>query len=82
MRTDLIALRGKRTQEEVSKILGISQKSLSAIELGNRNPSIKLMLEFEKLYSKDMKKLFPDIFLSESTTKCGIECKSSELKAG
>ncbi len=63
MRQNLIILRGDKTQEEIGKYIGISQKYVSAIELGKRNPSVKTMKKFEKYFRKNMIELFPDIFL-------------------
>lgn len=63
MREKLINLRGYRTQEEVGKFIGISQKYVSAIELGKRNPSIKIMKKLEEYFGVNMRELFPDIFL-------------------
>ena len=70
MREALIIARGKKTQEEVSKALGISQKTLSAIERGYRNPSVELMKKVQEYFGESMIRLFPDIFLNFSTTKC------------
>ncbi len=57
-------------QEDVANELMISQKHLSAIETGKRNPSIALMKRFEVYYKKNMIDLFPDIFLIKNTPKC------------
>lgn len=59
----LIDLRAEKSQESIAKELGITQKHLSAIELGNRNPSFNLMNKFESYYNKKIQDLFPDIFL-------------------
>lgn len=70
MREILISLRGNKTQEQVANAIGISQKHLSAIETGFRNPSINIMKKLEQYYGVPMVELFPDIFLDENTTKC------------
>lgn len=62
MRNNLISVRGDRSQEEVAKKLGISQKTLSAIERGYRNPSIDLMKKIQNFYKVSMIELFEDIF--------------------
>jgi putative transcriptional regulator len=69
LRDILVELRGKQSQECVSEKLGITQKHLSAIERGTRNPSVNLMKRFEIQYKKPMTVLFADIFLSTNTTK-------------
>ena len=74
MRKKLIELRGNKSQEEVSKEIGITQQFLSAIEKGERNPSIKIMKKFEIYYQKSMLDLFEDIFLSTITTnRCNVQ---------
>ncbi|ABR48275.1 transcriptional regulator, XRE family [Alkaliphilus metalliredigens QYMF] len=62
MRNKLIFLRGKRTQCEVGKSIGISQKYMSALELGKRNPSIRIMRRFEEYFGVNMRELFSDLF--------------------
>lgn len=58
----LIKRRGTRTQNEIAKELDISQKHLSKIELGTRNPSIFLVAKFCELYKDTAENLFPDVF--------------------
>jgi putative transcriptional regulator len=69
MREKLVQLRGEKSQENVAMTLGISQKTLSAIERGFRNPSIELMKKIQQYYGISMLELFPDIFLPLGTTK-------------
>ena len=45
-RQELINARGNKTQTEVAEALGISQKYLSKIELGQRTPSATLLASF------------------------------------
>ena len=71
MRNKLIELRGERTQDEISKDVGISQKTLSAIERGYRNPSVEVMKKLQEYFGVSMVEIFPDIFLIKSTTKRG-----------
>lgn len=66
-RQTLINARGKRTQMEVAAQLGISQKYLSKIELGQRTPSANLLARFTNYYEKPLDELFPDIFLPSNT---------------
>lgn len=62
MRKELLEARGKETQMAVAKKLGITQKYLSKLELGQRNPSIKVAVKISNYYNKPLKTLFPDIF--------------------
>lgn len=68
-RQELIKARGNRTQAEVAKALGITQKYLSKIELGQRTPSANLLARFAEYYKKPLDVLFPDIFLLFNTPK-------------
>lgn len=67
MRDALIEARGKRTQLDVSRSIGISQKYLSKLELGQRTPSLKIAYKIASYYKKSVEYLFPDIFLSEKS---------------
>lgn len=67
MRNELIKARGKRTQAEVSNDLSISQKYLSKLELGQRNPSMLTAVKLSNYYGISIDKLFPDIFLCSNT---------------
>lgn len=67
IRNILIEKRGDRTQSEIANSLGITQKYLSKIELGLRNPSIKLLASFCNIYNEKAEILFPDIFLNKNT---------------
>lgn len=62
MREKLIQARGTRTQEEVATELDISQKTLSSLERGYRNPSVYLMKKIQNYYGISMIILFEDIF--------------------
>ena len=74
-RQNLINARGNKSQLNISKILGISQKYLSKIELGQRTPSASLLAKFSHYYQRPVEALFPDIFLSENTPK---SCKNNQ----
>jgi transcriptional regulator with XRE-family HTH domain len=69
MRSELIKARGKRTQADVSKSIGISQKYLSKIELGQRTPSLKTSIKIASYYGRSVDQLFPDIFYQKSRRK-------------
>ena len=71
----LVEARGNKTQMNVSAELGISQKYLSKLELGQRTPSMRIAIKISLYYKTDLEKLFPDIygntecdFLEELTT--------------
>lgn len=65
VRENLIKCRKGKTQTEVATALGITQKHLSKLELGERNPSTALLSRMMKYYKKSAAYLFPDIFLSK-----------------
>lgn len=62
MRNNLVVARGEKSQQEVANALNISQKTLSALERGYRNPSVDLMKKLQGYYKISMIKLFEDIF--------------------
>lgn len=62
MRDTLIKARGNKTQMNVSAEIGISQKYLSKLELGQRTPSMKIAIRISSYYKISMEKLFPDIY--------------------
>jgi putative transcriptional regulator len=72
MRNTLIRARGNRTQTEVSSEMGISQKYLSKLELGQRTPSIKIAVKIANYYNTSIDYLFPDIFLIEKSPNSSI----------
>jgi putative transcriptional regulator len=74
-RTTLIALREAKgwRQEDVAKMLNISQQAVSLYENGKRDPSIRLAKKFEVLFKTPMEELFPDIFYNNETTKCNVD---------
>ena len=72
-RQRLIDARGSQSQINISTALGISQKYLSKIELGQRTPSAALLAKISHYYKQPVEFLFPDIFLNENTPKC---CKN------
>lgn len=70
MRRELISARGDDTQTTVAKSLGISQKYLSKIELGQRTPSLKTAIKIATYYGKSVECLFPDIFKQKKSPNC------------
>lgn len=65
IRTQLIDARGRQKQKEVAIAIGISQKHLSKLELGERNPSLITAWKIAEYYGKPLEELFPDV-LEES----------------
>ena len=61
MARKLIALRGNKTQEEVSDELGISKSALAMYELGKRVPRDPIKARIAKYYKKSV----PYIFFNE-----------------
>lgn len=67
MRQELIEARGERTQVNVASEIGISQKYLSKLELGQRTPSLKIAIKIASYYKRSVEYLFPDIFLTNNS---------------
>lgn len=63
IRKVLIDARGSKTQQEVALNLGVTQKYVSKLELGQRDPSMKVACKISNYYGIPLEKLFPDIFL-------------------
>lgn len=72
MRNTLIEAREKRTQTDVANAIGISQKYLSKLELGQRTPSLKTAIKIASYYKSSVEMLFPDIFLPEKSPNSSI----------
>lgn len=58
MAEKLIRLRGKRTQEEVAKALGISHSSLAMYESGKRIPRDPIKLRIAEFYGRSIPYIF------------------------
>lgn len=54
----LRALRGKRTQEEISKELGITKSSYAMYERGERTPRDEVKVRISKYYGVSVQELF------------------------
>ncbi|WP_077735659.1 helix-turn-helix transcriptional regulator [Bacillus sonorensis] len=62
----LTTLRKKEgSQALVAEKLGISRQYLSAMETGERNPGVKLMVKMSKHFDEKSEKLFPDLFFED-----------------
>ena len=54
----LIRLRGKRTQEEIAKKLGISPSAYAMYETGQRIPRDEVKIKIAKLYNRSVQYIF------------------------
>ena len=54
----LRALRGERTQEEISKELGITKSSYAMYERGERTPRDEVKVRISKYYGVSVQELF------------------------
>ena len=57
-RTKLVELRGKRTQEEVAKALGISPSSYAMYERGEREPRDEMKKKIADYYKRSVQFIF------------------------
>ncbi len=55
---NLIRLRGKKTQAEVAKLIGISQSTYAMYETGKRVPSDEVKIRIAKLYKRTVQSIF------------------------
>lgn len=60
-------IRGKRSQETMAELLGITQQHYSSIENGKRGIRPKYFKKFEDVFGEKIDKLAPDIFLPFQT---------------
>jgi putative transcriptional regulator len=65
------------TQQDVANKLGISRAYLGMIEVGSRNPTVKLMAKIEKYFGIAANKLFPDLFFEIKCNKTKQKTKSA-----
>ena len=65
-------LRGNRSQSDIAKFLGITQQQYSNIENSKKPPKIEMCIKLSKIFDKPIDYIFPNIFLSTSTS---ITCK-------
>lgn len=56
------ARKQKGSQQNVAKDLKISRQYLGMMEVGTRNPTVKLMSKMESYFEVPSKLLFPDLF--------------------
>lgn len=65
------------TQQDVANKLGISRAYLGMIEVGSRNPTVKLMAKIENHFGIPASKLFPDLFFEVKCNKTKQKSKSA-----
>lgn len=58
MGTKLKKMRGKKTQSEIAKMLGISVSAVSMYELGARVPRDEVKIKYAHLYGKTIQHIF------------------------
>ncbi|WP_072982115.1 helix-turn-helix transcriptional regulator [Megasphaera elsdenii] len=69
MRDKLIKYRGKRSQEEMAKMYGVSQQAWSKYENGTAVPSPSIMLRIERDSGIKMEDIFFDKFKQPNVVK-------------
>ena len=62
-------LRGNRAQSTIAEFLGVSQQQYSNIENSNKVPKMETCIKLSKIFNKPIDYIFPDIFLSNDTSK-------------
>lgn len=64
------------TQEDVAKISGIHRSYYSLIEIGQRNPTLKIAIKIATALNNDIEHLFPDeiFFASKCYNAKQIAC--------
>lgn len=60
MRKQLRQLRGERSQQSIAELLQISRSFYSQLEVGTRNPSIRLAKKIGELFEVDWSFLFEE----------------------
>ena len=70
-RKTLINLRQKinLTQNDLADDLGVAQQTISQLENGSRDPSLKLAKKIELYFDTPMEEIFPDLFNNLNTTQ-------------
>lgn len=58
MSRKLVKLRGKKTQKEVAKALGISISALAMYEVGKRVPRDEIKIKIAKYYEESIEAIF------------------------
>lgn len=62
-------LRGNRSQQDIASFLGVTQQAYSNIEKSSKPPKMETCIKLSKFFNKPIDYIFPDIFLSNDTSK-------------
>lgn len=62
-------LRGNRSQQDIAGFLEITQQAYSNIENSEKPPKIETCIKLSKIFDKPINYIFPDIFLTNDTSK-------------
>ena len=62
-------LRGNRSQKDIAKFLDMTQQAYSNIEKAEKPPKIETCIKLSKIFDKPIDYIFPEIFLSNDTSK-------------
>ena len=62
-------LRGNRSQQDIAGFLKITQQAYSNIERSDKPPKMETCIKLSKIFDKPIDYIFPDIFLSNDTSK-------------
>ncbi len=62
-------LRGNRSQQDIASFLGMTQQAYSNIENSDVPPKMQTCIKLSKFFNKPIDFIFPDIFLSDNTSK-------------
>ena len=62
-------LRGNRSQSDIASFLGVTQQQYSNIEKSVNPPKLETCIKLSKIFNKPIDYIFPNIFLSEDTSK-------------
>lgn len=69
-------LRGNRSQQDIASFIGLTQQAYSNIENANKPPKMETCIKLSKIFNKPIDYIFPDIFLTNNTSK---PCKEEEV---
>lgn len=62
-------LRGNRSQQDIAGFLKITQQAYSNIENSEKPPKMETCIKLSKIFDKPINYIFPDIFLTNDTSK-------------
>ena len=62
-------LRGNRSQQVIADFLKMTQQAYSNIENSEKPPKMETCIRLSQIFDKPIDYIFPDIFLSDNTSK-------------